>query len=144
MDRKLVTYVMLREPGATSLSTFGPGDTLPEWAYELVADKDHLFEAEDEDERLHAVREPVPSQRGPEKDYAEGAGKATEPAATEQGETQLVPVEGEDGDGAGDDEEPKGNASREAWALYAAEQGVPVTDEMGRDDIKAAVAEATK
>ena len=143
MDRKLVTYVMLREPGATSLSTFGPGDTLPEWAYEQVADEDHLFEAEDQGERLHAVHEPVPSQRGPEKDYAEGPGKATEPAATEQGETQLVPVDG-DGDDDGADEEPKGNASREAWALYAAEQGVPVTDEMGRDDIKAAVAEATK
>lgn len=142
MARELVTHVFLREPGADSLSSFGPGDELPDWALEQLADSDHLFEGEDEDERLHAVKQPVPSQVGPETDYAEGAGKATEPAATEQGETQLAPVDGEDGEGA--DEEPKGNASREAWALYAAEQGVPVTDEMGRDDIKAAVAEATK
>lgn len=36
---------------------------------------------------------------------------------------------------------PKGNASRDAWAKYAGFRGVPVTDEMGRNEIRAAVAE---
>jgi hypothetical protein len=36
-------------------------------------------------------------------------------------------------------ERPAGNASREDWAAYAAQEGVDVTDEMKREDIKAAV-----
>lgn len=36
---------------------------------------------------------------------------------------------------------PKGNASRDAWAKYAGFRGVPVTDQMGRNEIRAAVAE---
>lgn len=34
---------------------------------------------------------------------------------------------------------PAGNASREKWAAYAAQEGVEVDAEMQRDDIKAAV-----
>lgn len=36
---------------------------------------------------------------------------------------------------------PKGNASRDVWAKYAGIRGVTVTDEMGRNEIRAAVAE---
>lgn len=36
-------------------------------------------------------------------------------------------------------ERPAGNASREKWAAYAAQARVEVTDDMQRDDIKAAV-----
>ena len=36
-------------------------------------------------------------------------------------------------------EVPAGNASREKWAAYAAQEGVEVEDDMNRDDIKAAV-----
>jgi hypothetical protein len=38
-------------------------------------------------------------------------------------------------------ETPKGNASRDVWAKYADARGVTVTDEMGRNEIRAAVAE---
>ena len=33
-------------------------------------------------------------------------------------------------------EQPKGNAGREAWAEYARVHGVPVTEDMGRNDIR--------
>lgn len=33
-------------------------------------------------------------------------------------------------------EQPKGNAGREAWAEYAGVHGVPVTEDMGRNDIR--------
>lgn len=36
---------------------------------------------------------------------------------------------------------PKGNASRDAWAKYAGFRGVPVTDEMSRNDIRDTLAE---
>lgn len=36
-------------------------------------------------------------------------------------------------------EQPKGNAGRAAWAQYAGVVGVPVTDEMGRNEIRDAV-----
>lgn len=35
-------------------------------------------------------------------------------------------------------ERPAGNASREKWAAYASQEGLEVTDDMQRDDIKAA------
>jgi hypothetical protein len=38
-------------------------------------------------------------------------------------------------------ETPKGNASRDVWAKYAGGRGVTVTEEMGRNEIRAAVAE---
>lgn len=36
---------------------------------------------------------------------------------------------------------PRGNGSREAWAEYAASQGVEITDDLSRDDIKNMVEE---
>jgi hypothetical protein len=36
-------------------------------------------------------------------------------------------------------ERPKGNASRDSWAAYAAQEGVELEDDMTRDDIIAAV-----
>lgn len=35
-----------------------------------------------------------------------------------------------------EDDKPRGNASREAWADYAKPRGIEVTDNMSRDDIK--------
>lgn len=54
----------------------------------------------------------------------------------------------DDGEDDGEDDEsdeptvlerPAGNASREDWAAFAAQEGVEVNDNMKRDDIKAAV-----
>ena len=39
-------------------------------------------------------------------------------------------------DAPAEDEKPRGNASREAWAEYAEAHGVTVTDDLSRDDIK--------
>ncbi|QDF19139.1 hypothetical protein SEA_ENNEA_36 [Gordonia phage Ennea] len=150
MAGKLVTHVMLREPGATTVSTFGPGDKLPDWALKQVEGKDHLFEKLDLAEQLRSVSQPPPAKRGGEKDYAEGIGPGREPAASEQGQSQLVPVDPDEGQTGGDEnadgkpEQPKGNASREAWELFATHDdiGVPVTPEMGRDDIRDACIEA--
>lgn len=35
-----------------------------------------------------------------------------------------------------EDDKPRGNASREAWAEYATNHGIEVTDDQSRDDIK--------
>lgn len=63
--------------------------------------------------------------------WAEGADDDTTPAADQTpepaGETPDV-----------DPNRPRGNASREDWATYAADM-VEVTGQMSRDDIKAAV-----
>lgn len=41
-----------------------------------------------------------------------------------------------------DDGAPRGNASRDEWAAYAATLGVEVAEDAKRDDIKAAIAAA--
>ncbi|QAU06358.1 hypothetical protein SEA_WHOSEMANZ_32 [Gordonia phage WhoseManz] len=139
--RKLKTHVFLREPGALSLTSFGPDDTLPDWAVKLTEGKDHLFEEQEPDR--DPVDLPLPKDQDPQADldYADtGEAVGKEPAASEQGDTQLVDRAAEDEDD--EPEQPRGNASREAWARFANKSGVPVTDEMSRDDIKAACADA--
>jgi hypothetical protein len=39
-------------------------------------------------------------------------------------------------DAPAEDEKPRGNASREAWADYAKAHGIDVGDDLSRDDIK--------
>lgn len=39
-------------------------------------------------------------------------------------------------DASAEDDKPRGNASREAWADYASSHGIEVTDDQSRDDIK--------
>jgi hypothetical protein len=62
-----------------------------------------------------------------------GKGKAPEPANAPQ-----KPADEPEGGVI----EPKGNASREEWAAYAAHLGVQVPDDSGRDAIKELVAAA--
>lgn len=144
MAQKLTTYVWLREPGALEATSFGPGDTLPDWAEEMLKGKAHLFGGETI--AVDQVDQPLPRDADTtDVDYAPtGEAVGREPAATEEGKSQLVPTDDGDADAEGDeaDEQPKGNASREAWAIFAEENGVPVSEEMGRDDIKAACREA--
>ncbi|WP_163185972.1 hypothetical protein [Cellulosimicrobium sp. SL-1] len=64
---------------------------------------------------------------------ATGKGKAPEPASTPQ-----KPADAPEGGVA----EPKGNASRDEWAAYAAHLGLEVPDDAGRDAIKDLVAAA--
>lgn len=137
MARDLKVHVWLRKPGSLAPESFGPGDKLPEWAKKMLEGKDHLFGGETVDREQVDI--PTPSQADHDVDYAAtGEAVGREPAATEQGKSELVSTEAEDDEPG----QPKGNASREAWSLFAEENGVPVTDEMGRDDIKAACADA--
>ena len=138
MAGKLTGYVLLRKTPMSDPVSFGPDDTLPEWAQDRLKGKSHLFGGETVDREQ--VDLPIPSEadRGDVDYAATGEAVGREPAATEQGKSELVPTEESDDE----PDQPKGNASREAWVLFAEENGVPVTDEMGRDDIKAACAEA--
>ncbi|AXH49765.1 head-tail connector protein [Gordonia phage Pleakley] len=142
MARKLTTYVWLRDPKSDEMNSFGPDDKLPGWAEKLLEGKDHLFDGKAPE--YNEVDQDLPRDRKTDVDYvAGGPAVGKEPAASEQGQTELTNDEGDDGDDEDEtDEQPKGNASREAWALFATDNGVPVTDEMGRDDIKAAAREA--
>lgn len=45
-------------------------------------------------------------------------------------------VSEEQADAPAEDEKPRGNASREAWADYAKSLGLHVSDDLSRDDIK--------
>ncbi|QZD98873.1 hypothetical protein SEA_TRACKER_30 [Gordonia phage Tracker] len=146
MAKKLNTYVWLREPGALEQTSFAPGDTLPEWAEELLANSPHVFEGYVKPSRKSTtVKVPLPKDQPSEPADYKSTGEATgkEPAATEEGKTQLDDADSDDDDDDGP-KQPKGNASREAWALFAGHDdiGVPVTPDMSRDDIKAACAEA--
>lgn len=53
----------------------------------------------------------------------------TYPAPDENPSQEQTPAPAED-------DKPRGNASREAWAEYAQAHGVEVTDDLSRDDIK--------
>lgn len=64
---------------------------------------------------------------------ADQEGATSDPADDETDE------QGEDGGDEVPDGAPRGNASRAAWASYATAKGVEVSDEMSREDIKAAV-----
>ena len=57
----------------------------------------------------------------------------------EEGVTYPAPDENpsqEQAPAPAEDDKPRGNASREAWAEYAQAHGVEVTDDLSRDDIK--------
>lgn len=131
MARELKHYVTLREHPASSPVCFGPGDKLPEWAVARLKGKDHLFtlqEAEHSGVRLPAVKFPDGDTPQP-KDAPTPS--LTEPAATELGKPE---VEGAEED---EDDTPRRNASRIAWAEFAGsfDPPVPVTAGMSRDDI---------
>ncbi|UTN91394.1 hypothetical protein SEA_OUTIS_31 [Gordonia phage Outis] len=144
---KLKSYVWLEDPNGDvpgTLVSFGPEDTLPEWAEKKLEGKKHLFEASDAIADS-AVDIPLVKDQKPagELDYkATGETVGREPAATEKGKTQLEDRDGDDEGETESDEPPKGNASKEAWALFAGGNGVPVAKGMSRDDIKAACIEA--
>ncbi|WNM69937.1 hypothetical protein SEA_GUYFAGIERI_34 [Rhodococcus phage GuyFagieri] len=142
---KLKCYTILRENLASAPVTFGPDSVLPDWALKLVAGKDHLFEGA---APAPTVRIPAPSEEVPEPELnPEGSAVVLEPAATELGKSENLPPEDDDededdeDDGDDGDDGPKApsrGASEMLWREFAAASGVPVTDEMGRNDIIAA------
>ncbi|QRE00919.1 hypothetical protein [Nocardia phage NC1] len=139
MARELKTHVVLRESAMVMPVTFGPGDSLPDWALEKLEGKDHLFEVA---KPVGEVVLPAPKDVKPVSGVVPGSGPLSEPAATEQGRPTQITDEDEDGDDEGDDAPPKRNASAKEWAEWAKDAGVPVTEGMGRDDIITAAKEA--
>lgn len=79
---------------------------------------------------------------GPEPEVEDQSG---EPEPEVDGDPQDDGETGESDDGPGsepDGKAPRGNASREAWAVYATTLGIAVPDDAKQGDIKALVAAA--
>ena len=117
MTRRLVARVTLEDPDTRQHVSFGPGEEVPGWAEALITNP------------LAWVETTVEGDE-PEDDGAE-APVDSEHTETPEGEQ---PTEG-------DDAPPRSGAGSGvgAWAKHARALGVPVTDEMSRDDIIAAV-----
>jgi hypothetical protein len=98
MARKLTAYVhaveRLDDGSYGRQGTFGPGDSVPDWARSVITNPD-VWDGEDDEPSPVPAGEPV--------------------------------------------DRPRGNAGRPAWAAYAASRHIEVEDDMGRDDIIAAV-----
>lgn len=146
MAEKLITSVFLREPKTDTRHSFGPGDDLPEWALEQVKGQRHLFE---EGVSGKIVRLPAPYEQAAEREHpVTGQPQSKEPAATEEGKSDLVDVDGdeesedEESEDEESDEAPSRAASEADWREFAESEGVPVTDSMKRNDIIAACEEA--
>lgn len=137
MARQLKVYVVLREtPGAEPVS-FGPKDKLPKWAADQIANSDHLFEDPEDKDSVH-----LPAPRDLQQDdprlVQTGEPTVREPAATDLGQSEIEPDDDEEEKG----EAPRRNHSLLAWTEYAEQNGVPVTPNMGRDDVIKACEEA--
>lgn len=117
---KLNTFVHVVEvddQGAIQSGTFGPDDELPDWAAKAITNPDVWAEG-------------GPSSGVNELDVrarVDGPLVPAEPTkVTIEGATARPPTSG-------------AGSGRDAWAAYATEQGVTVTDDMDRGAIIAAV-----
>ena len=138
MARQLKQYVTLRENAMVMPVSFGPGDTLPEWAAKQLENSDHLFE---EAKPVGEVQLPAPKDTKAVSGVVPGSGPISEPAATELGKPQQIADEDDDEEGD-ENEPPRRNASLREWAEWAPKRGIPVSEGMGRDDIIKAAEEA--
>lgn len=150
-QKKLKQTVVLRETVGSIAEAFQPGDKLPDWAWEQVKDKSHLFEPYDRDAAYVRINIPRPADQLRGRDYESGnAVKAPvgspileelddEDAADEANGKDKAPAKDE----PEADEVPRRNASKASWRAFAEkakEDGYPVvlTDDMERGDIIAA------
>lgn len=107
---KLITNITLRGPAPDyALKFFGPGDELPEWALEEVADSPHLF--------TDGVS-PTPRS-------IEGAGKNKE---SDNSGNQTPPANPQNNP-------PSRNKSAATWAAYLKEKGVPTPEGASRETL---------
>ena len=136
MAKKLKCYTVLRETPLSAPVFFGPDSVLPDWAVKATAGKDHLFTEDDGSSQIIAKIPNNSEEVPPRSVKPTGSAQVLEPAGTELGKPDTVDPEAEDV------EEPRRNASELAWREFAEDQGVPVTEAMGRDDIVSACEEA--
>lgn len=117
---QLTANVTLRGPAPDfALKFFGPGDNLPEWALEELADSPHLF--------------------------ADGVSLTPRPTggAGENKEPDNSGSESEESDNSGDqnppvtpqNNPPSRNKSAATWAAYLKEKGVSVPDGASRETL---------
>lgn len=117
---KLVTNITLRGPAPDyALKFFGPGDELPEWALEEVADSPHLF--------TDGVS-PTPRS-------IEGAGK-NEESDNSGGESEESDNSGNQTPPATPQNNPPSrNKSAATWAAYLKEKGVSTPEGASRETL---------
>ena len=117
---KLVTNITLRGPAPDyALKFFGPGDELPEWALEEVADSPHLFtDTENPTPRPieDAGKNEESDNSGDESEEPGNSGNQTPPA------TPL-------------NNPPSRNKSAATWAAYLKEKGVPTPEGASRETL---------
>lgn len=118
---QLVTNITLRGPAPDyALKFFGPGDELPEWALEEVADSPHLF--------------------------ADGVSLTPRPTGGEGENENEDNSENKDENPNGEDENltptstpqnnpPSRNKSAATWAAYLKEKGVPTPEGASRETL---------
>ena len=134
MTRRLVARVTLEDPDTRQHVSFGPGGEVPGWAAALITNP-------------LAWAEATVGGDEPEDDGADGEASVTDGDEPEDdgAETPVDSEHTETPEGEqpteGDDAPPRSGAGSGvgAWAKHARALGVPVTDDMSRDDIIAAV-----
>ena len=132
MTRRLVARVTLEDPDTRQHVSFGPGGEVPGWAAALITNPLAWAEDDGDEPEDDGADGEASVTDGDEPDAAsvsDGDVTATEDATTVGGDEPDVEAPPRSGAGSGVG----------AWAKHARALGVPVTDDMSRDDIIAAV-----
>ena len=132
MTRRLVARVTLEDPDTRQHVSFGPGGEVPGWAAALITNPLAWAEDDGDEPEDDGADGEASVTDGDEPDAAsvsDGDVTATEDATTVGGDEPDVEAPPRSGAGSGVG----------AWAKYVRTLGLTVTDDMGRDDIIAAV-----
>ena len=118
---QLVTNITLRGPAPDyALKFFGPGDELPEWALEEVADSPHLFaDAE-------ALTPRPTGGEGENENKGDSENKDENPNGEDE---KLTPTP------TPQNNPPSRNKSAATWAAYLKEKGVPTPEGASRETL---------
>ena len=147
MTRRLVARVTLEDPDTRQHVSFGPGGEVPGWAAALITNPLAWAEDDGDEPEDDGADGEASVTDGDEPDAADGEASVTdgdEPDAASVSDGDVTATE--DATTVGGDEPdveapPRSGAGSGvgAWAKHARALGVPVTDDMSRDDIIAAV-----
>lgn len=138
MTKRLAVSIFASESPGSPVQSFGPDSEIPDWLAEQIEGQDHLFHSTKA--TTYSVT-PKPSEvKTVEVEHpVTGASQSREPAATDEGKSDLIEfeeaIEEALNDDDDDDEAPKRNASELDWRDYAEEHNVALSDSMGRDDV---------
>lgn len=117
---KLTANITLRGPAPDyALKFFGPGDELPKWALEEVADSPHLFTD---------TENPTPRTTGGAGENEESDNSDSEPEESDNFGNQNPPA-------TPLNNPPSRNKSAATWAAYLKEKGVPTPEGASRETL---------